>query len=370
MDEYWFWLCNLPNIWNGKIRKLLNVFRTPKAVYEASAKQLEMIEGLSAEDILVISDKNSGEKLKEKVAYLKKKEIYFISRESSLYPEGFRKISDAPYGFYVKGNLDLLKQTEQLPVIAMVGTRNASLQGNSLARRFGYELGRTGAIIVSGMARGIDAKSHIGTLEAGGKTIAVLGCGVDICYPKENIELYMQIAKTGLLLSEYPCGMQPAAWQFPQRNRLISALADRVLVIEAKKKSGSLITVDCALEQGKDVFAIPGKPGDLLSEGCNQLIKQGAALVTKAEEMLVEQIPGKCKLPLEVMKKKKKILLEKELEMVYSSVDLMPKDVNTILEESGIGADRLPGLLVQLQMMDLIEEPLKNYYQRSMKEEG
>lgn len=364
MERYWFWICNLQNIWNGKIRKLIDVFGTPKDVYEASEERLKSIVGLDLEDIKTILDGKDMYKLEEKYAYLRKNAIRFISRESALYPESFRKIADAPYGFYVKGNLEILKQSAELPVIAMVGTRNASLQGNSIAHRFGYTLGRNGAIVVSGMAKGIDAKAHIGTLESGGKTIAVLGCGVDICYPRENIELYMQIARCGLLLSEYPCGTRPAAWQFPQRNRLISALADRVLVVEAKERSGSLITADCALEQGKDVYAIPGKPGDKLSVGCNQLIKQGAGLITEAEELLLDNIPGKCELVTNTKKKKKKILLEKELEMVYSSVDLIPKEVHTILEESGVEAGILPGILIQLQMMDLIEEPLKNYYVR------
>lgn len=363
-EAYWFWLCNIENIWNGKICRLLQVFQTPEAVFYAKEKELAKVKGLKASDIDAIVKNRDLHLLEEKFEYLREKSIYFISRESVYYPDQFRQISDGPYGFYARGNRELLRQTEQLPVFSIVGARNTSVQGKTLAKRFGETLGYRGAIVVSGMARGIDSMAHTGALDGGGSTIAVLGCGVDVCYPRENQKLYDALIERGLILSEYPCKTPPNSWQFPLRNRLISALSDGIVVIEAKRKSGSLITVSYGLEQGKDIYAVPGRPGDIMSEGCNQLIKQGAGLITEAEELLELSIPGKRFLKGETEENKKKILLEKELEMVYSSVDLVPKEIHVLLEESGVDPGSLPGLLVRLQMMDLIEEPIRNYYTR------
>ncbi len=196
------------------------------------------------------------------------------------YPPQLAAIEDAPATLAVIGNVALLSQ----PAIAVVGSRNASLNGRSLARGLARDLAANGFVIVSGLARGIDAEAHRGGLATG--TVGVLAGGVDVCYPRENAELYAQIAEQGALVSEAPPGMAPQARHFPRRNRVISGLARGVVVVEANLRSGSLITARMALEQGREVFAVPGSPLDPRARGCNDLIRQGAALTESAADVL------------------------------------------------------------------------------------
>ena len=197
--------------------------------------------------------------------------VYYHKRDKA-YPERMRPYPDMPAGIYTKGRLPF----EGVPSAAIVGARACSVYGRVQARRYARELAAAGVQIISGLATGVDAAAHEGALEGGGVTFAVLGCGVDICYPKENYPLMRRMLEHGGgILSEFEPGEEPAAWHFPQRNRIISALADLVLVVEARKRSGSLITADYALEQGKSVYALPGRVNDPLSEGCNRLIAQG-----------------------------------------------------------------------------------------------
>ena len=204
--------------------------------------------------------------------------IGFVSALEKGFPKKLREIPDPPFGLYYKGSMP----SEEEPAAAIIGARLASGYGREQARRFGRQIGARGIAVISGMARGIDGISQKAALDAGGKSYAVLGCGVDICYPEENRELYERLQQEGGVLSEYPPGMQPVA----PRNRIISGLSDLVLVIEARKKSGTLITVDMALEQGREVYALPGRVSDSLSDGCNRLIRQGAGPATCPEDIL------------------------------------------------------------------------------------
>lgn len=200
------------------------------------------------------------------------------------YPEKLMNIYGRPQTLYILGNETLLNEKS----IAIIGCRNASNYGLRSAYQFGYELAKKGICIVSGFARGIDTYAHKGALAAKGKTIAVLGCGLNVVYPPENMELYKQILiKGGAIITEYPLESKPERHHFPIRNRIISGLSDGVLVVEAKKKSGTLITVEYALEQGKEVYAIPGNITSENSEGTNELIKEGAIPVTKIEDFMV-----------------------------------------------------------------------------------
>ena len=204
--------------------------------------------------------------------------IVYYDKGTKEYPERMMPFSDMPEGIYVKGRLP----RDDRPSAAIVGGRVCSAYGREQARRFAREMAASGVQIISGLASGIDAAAHEGALEGGGTTFAVLGCGVNICYPRENYPLMRKIlGQKGGVLSEFPPGERPLAWHFPQRNRLISALADLVLVVEARKKSGSLITADFALEQGKSVYALPGRVNDSLSEGSNRLIAQGAGIAVE-----------------------------------------------------------------------------------------
>lgn len=211
--------------------------------------------------------------------------IEYYGKEDRQYPQRLRVLPGSPGRLYVKGELP----PEDRPAVAVVGARICSEYGRSQAFEFARILAEHGVAVISGLARGIDAAAHRGALAGGGRTYAVLGSGVDNCYPKMNFPLYCEILESGGgILSEFPPLSRPEAWHFPVRNRIISGLADAVLVIEARKRSGSLITADCALEQGRTVFALPGRVGDALSEGCNYLIYQGAVPAYSPEAVLQE----------------------------------------------------------------------------------
>lgn len=211
-------------------------------------------------------------------------EIRKITRAMAEYPGRLREIPDPPACLYVKGRLP----DDWRPSAAVIGARDCSAYGKSVALRLGKRLGEAGVQVVSGMARGIDGFSQEAALDAGGTSFGVLGCGVDICYPARNRGLYEKLCAGGGIVSEYEPGTPPKAWHFPPRNRIVSGLADVVIVVEARAKSGTLITVDMALEQGKEVYAVPGRVTDSLSVGCNQLIKLGAGLLLDTEEFLEE----------------------------------------------------------------------------------
>lgn len=247
----------------------------------------------------------------------------------------------------------------------MVGARACSNYGRNTAREIARELSKAGIQIISGMARGIDTYSGLGAVEGGGLSFAVLGCGADICYPNENIELYNDICINGGIISEYNPGTKPLAWHFPQRNRIISGLADIVVVVEAKEKSGSLITVEWALEQGKDIMAVPGQIDERLSVGCNRLIKAGAGIITSVQDIVEEldyfALDGQADIGIEEK------LLEKDLALLYSELSLRPKNVEKLMEDTGLQYDSLLDALLQLQLKGLAEQPSENYYSRVKK---
>lgn len=215
-----------------------------------------------------------------------KQNIQILTFEDAAYPPLLKEINDAPPILYAKGNIELLTH----PVcLAMVGSRNASVASRKIASRIAYDLTEADVLVVSGMARGIDASAHKGALYAKdqqGPTIAVLGTGVDVCYPEENADLYEQIAAQGVLISEFKLGEKANISNFPRRNRIVAALSMGVLVVEASLNSGSLITARLALEQGKDIFAVPASPFENKSAGCNKLIKEGALLTESADDIL------------------------------------------------------------------------------------
>ena len=216
---------------------------------------------------------------------MEKNNIDIISIEDNEYPELLRKIYSPPINIYIIGNKNILNNVN----ISIVGSRDMTFYGECVAKDFAYNLANSGFNIISGLAKGIDSCAHIGAINAGGKTIAVLGNGLDTIYPKENIELAKNILnKGGAIISEFPLGTKPEKMNFPMRNRIVSGMSNGVLVVEAKLKSGTMITVDFALEQGRDVFVIPGNINSKNSEGTNDLIKQGAKLVTYYEEIVDE----------------------------------------------------------------------------------
>ena len=285
-----------------------------------------------------------------------KKRIQYIRQEDPDYPERLRVHRGMPKGLYVRGKLPAADR----PAVAVVGARRSDSYGNETARRFALELAAKGVQIISGMAWGIDGMAHKGALEAGGDTFAVLGCGVDICYPPGHQSLYEELLIKGGVLSEQPPGMPPLAGHFPARNRIISGLSDLVLVVEAREKSGSLITADQALEQGKDVYAVPGRAGDALSRGCHGLIRQGAGLAD-SPEIILEVLgisSGQNREP-------EKILLAKEENIVYSWIRLQPVSLDELVKKTGMPVRKVLQILVGLELKGCIREIQKNDYIRT-----
>ena len=363
-NEYNFWLANIDNIGNKKIEQLLKVFGDAESVYKATEDELLAFKSdccpasirLSDKDIRAIIASKIPEKIHAGYNKLIQSGIYFVTKEDEQYPSKLHNIYDAPFALYVKGNLP--KDSQK--TIAIVGARDCSLHGKEMAQYFARELARQGVAIISGLARGIDSYAHKGALDARGITYAVLGCGVDICYPRENIGLYMDIQINGGIISEFAPGAKPVAAHFPMRNRIISGLSDGILVVEAREKSGSLITADLGLEQGKDIYAIPGRPADPLSAGCNNLIKMGAKLVATPQDVLEELMPD-YKGGVQNNKKENNFL-ELNEEIVYSSLCLEPKHIEEIANSTGLPVSDLAEILFNLSMRGLIKQTSKNYY--------
>ena len=287
-------------------------------------------------------------------------QIRCIEKTEPDYPQKMKQYTSMPAKLYVKGCLpDPDRRT-----VAVIGARMCSPYGRIQAFRYAKTLSLAGVQIISGLALGIDAESHKGALEGSMPTFAVLGSGVDICYPKTNRKLYERILwENGGIISEYSPGSEPAAWHFPARNRIISALADAVLVVEAKENRGSLITAGFALEQGKMVYAIPGAVTDALSRGCHQLIYDGAG-IAYCPEVLLEELgisPGK----VTQTEEKNNLGLATDLNMVYSCLDLRPKNPDYIVRKTGFSPAQVSNCLVELTLRGLIRECGRHYYVRS-----
>lgn len=280
--KYWLWLTTLPGLTNRSRWLLLDHFRSPEEIYYAEPEQLRLVAGMSSAQAALLEDKKLS-RAEEILTRCAEKEIFLLTVQDAAYPSRLRNIYDAPIVLYGKGAMPLF---DEEAAIAVVGTRKCSPYGIHCAEEIGYEMAKQGALVVSGMARGIDAAALKGALRAGGFTAAVLGGGVDVIYPPENRRLYEDIAATGVLLSEYPPGTAPEAWHFPERNRIMSGLSVAALVVEAPEKSGALITANTALEQGREVFAVPGPIDSPFSRGCNRLIREGAGLVMDGWDVL------------------------------------------------------------------------------------
>ncbi len=290
MNEYKYWIHTLPLIGDVTIRRLLGRYGTALKVYEAFVVDEPGVKAILGkirldEDKIahVIKAGRSKDPLKE-YEKLKRSEIRFITVDDEDYPLRLRGIKGEPYAIYVIGDLP----GDDVPAVSIIGARSCSEYGRYVANSFGERLGEAGINVISGMALGVDGIGQRGAVNAGGKTFAVLGSGVDICYPEENRDLYEKIPQNGGIISSFPPGSKPQKQFFPERNRLVAALGDSVLVIEARQKSGTGITVSLALSMNKDVYAVPGRITDRLSDGCNMLISQGAGVALSPEDFVSE----------------------------------------------------------------------------------
>ena len=280
--KYWVWLTTLPGRGQCTKLQLLEHFASPEEIYFAPEEELLLAEGVTKTQCALLADKSldRAEKVLEDCA---KDGQFLLTMDDAAYPARLRNIYDPPLLLYGKGSLPLF---DEEVAVTVVGTRSCTPYGVKAASELGYELAKQGALLVSGMAKGIDGEALRGALRAGGFTAAVLGGGADVVYPAANRRLYEDIAATGVILSEYPPGTEPRGEHFPVRNRLLSALSVATLVVEAPERSGALITAATALEQGREVFAVPGPFDAPMSRGCNGLIREGAGLVCEAWDVL------------------------------------------------------------------------------------
>ncbi|WP_346699119.1 DNA-processing protein DprA [Catenibacillus scindens] len=347
-----YWLCSLIEFGIVGLSKFVEVCGGIEHVFSVKDEQISASgeipyklkrEILKTRDISVIEREYNK---------LSERGISFVGCMDEDFPEKLKYIANCPFGLFYKGVLpDPDKKT-----VAIVGARNPSPFGLETARHFGEVLAYAGVQVISGLALGIDGRAHAGALEAGHKTWGILGCGVNICYPQENIQLFEQMKTQGGIISEFKPGQRPLSWHFPFRNRIISGLSDGIVVVEARKKSGSLITAGFGLEQGKDIFAVPGRPVDELSEGCNSLILDGATMVTGPEDIL-EDYKISVKLPV-----KNKFVLDNLEKLVYPSLCLDAKSIEQIAYEARLDYTHTAKALLSLSVKGCARQVGKNYY--------
>lgn len=282
MLKYWLWLTERPGLTNQVRLALVRHFGTPEAVYYADREELMLTEGITRAQVRQLEERSldEAERILEACDRLHQ---HILTIQDAAYPDRLKNIYDPPCLLYWQGHLPAF---DEEVAIAVVGTRSNTPYGTACAEKFGYGLAAGGALVVSGLAKGIDGAALRGALRAGKPAVGVTGGGLDVFYPRENRYLYEDITSAGALLSEYPPGTEPKGAHFPVRNRILSGLCVGTLVVEAPQRSGALITAETAVEQGRDVFAVPGPIDAPCSAGCNRLIQEGAALVTNAEEIL------------------------------------------------------------------------------------
>lgn len=367
-DFYWYWFANIPGIGVKTQKKLLDYFIHPSVIYNTSEKEMNAL--LSKKQCEALFMSKNEKIINASASRLIQKKINFFHRESPEYPERLSQLYDAPSLLYYIGRLPDFSK----PILAIVGARRATMYGRKMAREFSAKLAQQGIQIVSGMAAGVDAAGHMGALDVGGYTVGILGGGIDTIYPVENFNLYQKVYENGGVISEYNIGISPQKWMFPMRNRLISAIADGIFVTEAGERSGSLITADQGLEQGKDIFALPGRITDHLSQGCNYLISQGATLVRTPED-IIETIAEKGNI---VNKKEKTTSTTEKLsdshkffcqnkkeEKLYSLFDeIHPVTFQNLLENSGLSAFELQHILMKFELKNIIYQIEQNVYLR------
>lgn len=331
---------------------LVERFGSPTAVLDAAQNDLKQVRGLGAERLTALAGKD---KLRTsavgELTRLHKLGGRAILHHEDAYPELLRQIAQPPPVIYTYGRHELLTVFS----VGVVGSRAATSYGRRISHKLGKDLGNADICVVSGLALGIDAEAHAGCLDSGGATIGVLGCGLDVVYPVKNRRLFEQIRSRGLLVTEYPLGTKPEAFRFPARNRIIAGLCRGVIVVEASKKSGSLITVQYALEQGREVFAVPGQIDSAKSAGAHWLVQQGATLIVSADDVLEhlsirpvnrkERDSGNTPLPD----------LDLDSAVLLPIVEPYPQSREELLQRSGLTPQQLQGALLNLELNGLVE---------------
>ena len=359
--KYWLYLRHTPGVGNTTFRTLLDAFGSAEAVFNASRAQLSAIDiqvSARAELISAISNAQKPD-ISADLNWALADDHHIITLSDDRYPLQLKELPDAPPLLYVRGDPDYLRQ----PQLAMVGTRNPTAAGRNTAKEFACHLSNAGITIVSGLASGIDGASHEGALQGLAGTVAVVAHGLDIVYPASHQQLAQKITEHGAVISEMPIGIQPQRGFFPRRNRLISALALGTLVVEAAKKSGSLITARCALEQNKEVFAIPGSIHNPMTRGCHQLIRQGAKLVETANDILEElcfsspqtiSYPQKSEKNTQDNLKDPHQALDPDHQKLLKCLAYEPATIDELVMSSHFNAAEVASMLLILELEDIV----------------
>lgn len=355
-----YFLSNTPSIGAVSIMKLYKYYGDLSILLNLDKKELNSTELLKPAQVNdLIKNRQNIDILYKEFSHMEKSDIRFITYEDDSYPEKLKNISSPPMVLYIKGELP----NPEIPSVAIVGSRASTNYGNSVAGYFGEILADEGISIISGMARGIDGAAHRGALKSPkGKTYGIMGGGVNIIYPRENEDIFEAAAYDGRggIISEMPPGSSAVSRNFPMRNRIISGLADVVLIVEAREKSGSLITADFALEQGKDIMAVPGRITDPMSKGCNSLINSGARMANSPSDVL-ELLNIYVHGEIEIIDKNVNLLANNE-KIVYSTLDSAPKHTEEIVYLTGLDLQEVIGILVELELKGFVTQISSNYY--------
>ncbi len=357
----WLKLTCARGLGRRRIRRLWEHYKDIKLIFGASEQELREVCGAPRGIGYELANNQYDEFAKKEIERCEELGVELVSLDSPIYPENLLQIPDPPPIFYLKGTLE----KEDKKAVAVVGSRNHNEYGEVMAKKIGSGLAKFGITVVSGLARGIDSISQRSALEAGGRSIAVLGSGIDVIYPPEMKGLYEEIAQQGAIITEYPFGTPPHRENFPERNRIISGLSLAVVVVQATSpKSGSLITAKLALEQGRMVYAVPGNAGTVWSRQTNQLIKQGAGLVESAEDIVLDLFPTMAFKPEQLgplfaqQKEKEQSLTDAE-EKIYS---LIPEpeegsiELDHLIRKSGLSSSLVQAVLIELELAGLVEK--------------
>lgn len=362
--KYWLWLTRIIGIGIKKQKCLLNVSSSPRELFYMDSKMLEACFKnplFRSEDVKHFYESRNPSTL---IGYERRLEalgVAYVTIDEELYPKALKSLFDPPYVLYYRGVL-----REHPLSIGVVGSRKCTAYGRKVAEQFGYDLAGNGVNVISGLARGIDTYSHRGALDASGFTTAVLGCGINICYPKENANVMKEIIRNGCVISEYGLDVHPKRGYFPMRNRLISGLSQGVLLIEAKRKSGSLITVDCALEAGRDVFAVPGDVLGGSNEGSNNIIRLGGKPVFDVEDIL-EEYNTSCDVSganddVDLRVQMKIAQLDEDERIIYELLGQIPIFIDELVTVTGQNMGLLQFTLTKLEIKEMaIQLPGKHY---------
>lgn len=347
--QYWLALHFLTDVGPVSARNLLAAFGRPEDIFHAPMNELVRVDGVGEKRARSIVSFKRWDSVSRELGNARRMKVRIVTINDPDYPPRLKQITGAPLALYVRGDMSVLRTA----AVAMVGSRDATPYGSNVAEGMSYRLAASGLTVVSGMARGIDTAAHCGALQAG-RTIAVLGSGINVPYPASNRKLMESIAATGAVVSEFPLGTRPSKESFPRRNRIISGLSLGVIVVEAALDSGSLITVAYALEQGREVFAVPGNITSQHSRGTNDLIKRGARLVESAEEVIDDLRPQLG----DTLSNKKDTTPEmnQDERIIYDYLGMEPKHIDTITREFNMATGKALSLLLSLELKGIVRQ--------------